>query len=75
MNESIIEHSQYHCSNCKQNFEQLVLLGASVFCPECRTAISISKVARNFGLSFGESLVAGAVLFLGYQAMKRASSN
>jgi hypothetical protein len=70
MNNDVIEYSEFHCSKCNQNFEQLVLLGVSVVCPGCRTAISISKVARKFGVSFAESLIAGALIFVGYKAIK-----
>lgn len=54
----------FHCKNCSHTFEQLVLETAvTALCPKCKQWVGLLKLAQNQGLTLGQAVVAGLILY------------
>lgn len=55
---------QFHCRDCSHTFEQAVLETiVTAICPECRQWAGLIELAQDQGLTFGQVVVAGLVLY------------
>lgn len=55
---------KFHCSDCSHTFERVVLeTVASAVCPGCRRWVGLLEFAQEQGLTFGQAVVAGLILY------------
>lgn len=55
---------KFHCKDCSHTFERLVFEAVvTAVCPGCRRWAGLVEFAQEQGLTFGQAVVAGLILF------------
>ena len=55
---------QFHCKECSHTFERVVLEAVvSAVCPKCKRWVGLLKFAQEQGLTFGQAVVAGLIIY------------
>jgi Zn finger protein HypA/HybF involved in hydrogenase expression len=55
---------QFHCKECSHTFEKIVLEAVvSAVCPKCRQLVGLLKFAQEQGLTFGQTVVVGLIIY------------
>ena len=54
----------FHCETCNHNFEQVVLETVlTVLCPKCKRWVNFVAMAKEQGLTLGQSVFVAIVLY------------
>jgi prepilin signal peptidase PulO-like enzyme (type II secretory pathway) len=54
----------FHCKGCSHSFERLVLeTVVTAVCPACKRWVGLLEFAQQQGLTFGQAVVAGLILY------------
>ncbi|MDT5123439.1 MAG: hypothetical protein QOC96_2921 [Acidobacteriota bacterium] len=56
---------KFHCKDCSHTFEKTVLEAVvSAVCPRCSQWVGLLEFAQEEGLTFGQAVVAGLILYV-----------
>jgi Zn finger protein HypA/HybF involved in hydrogenase expression len=57
-------HKKFHCKDCQHTFEHAVLeTVVTAVCPACKRWVGLLEFAQDQGLTFGQAVIAGLILY------------